>query len=568
MRRWKLIVIPIALIFFAGFLYAGEMLDNEALSKLPASELIKNGDSYYHRNHLDTAIGYYVILAGKYNRNMNESDKYLCALACRSVADIYYQKENYSQAFEFYMKAMRICEENGFGKLAAEAYKNMGNVYAALNDNMQAIQCYESGLDYARRYKDTLCEMKILMNLPGICSYDNRTEEAKVYYAQMMKFMGKNQFVEYFSYLNKALILTNEKKYREAIGCYEQAAAYAEREGFAPQYTGSVYGELAKLYRKMGQNDSALHYFHICADYSEENKLMYMLVESQQALAELYGKAGDSRQAMYYKNRYLTVNDSLFNANEFNKLRNSQFVYEMDKSYRKIASLTKESEDKELRIKTQRRVLIGVSAGLFVFIVMLLIVYIQKRKLHRAYKDLYSRNAEILLSEQNNRNLRIDYANKLAEEREKYALLKQKVDAAPSEEEEVEKETKQHSTDKLTDEQKEKILLAVNEVMENTEEFYDCDFSLERLAELVDSNSRYVSLVINESCNKNFRAFVNEYRIKEAQIRLMNTAEYGNYTIKAIAESVGYKSHTSFISIFKKVTGITPSIYQKIAKGE
>lgn len=205
MKRWKFFIVPIVLIFLAGFLYAGEMLDNEALSKLPASELIKSGDSYCQRNHLDTAIGYYVILAGKYNRNMNESDKYLCALACRSVADIYYQKENYSQAFEFYMKAMRICEENGFGKLAAEAYKNMGNVYAALNDNMQAIQCYESGLDYARRYKDTLCEMKILMNLPGICCYDNRTEEAKVYYGQMMEFMGKNRFVEYFSYLNKGL---------------------------------------------------------------------------------------------------------------------------------------------------------------------------------------------------------------------------------------------------------------------------------------------------------------------------------------------------------------------------
>ena len=565
MKRWKCFIGPVALIFIVGFLRAAEMLDNETLSRLPASELIKSGDSYYQRNHLDTAIGYYVILAGKYNRSMNESDKYLCALACRSVADIYYQKENYSQAFEFYMKAMRICEENGFGKLAAEAYKNMGNVYAALNDNMQAIQCYETGLDYSRRYKDTLCEMKILMNLPGICCYDSRTEEAKVYYAQMIEFMGKNKFVEYFSYLNKALILTNKKKYRAAISCYEKAASYAEREGFAPQYTGSVYGELAKLYRKMGQNDSALHYFHICADYSEENKLMYMLVESQQALAELYAKAGDTRQAMFYKNRYLTVNDSLFNANEFNKMRNSQFVYEMDKSYHKIASLTKESENKELKIKTQRRVLIGVSAGLFVFIVMLLIVYIQKQKLHRAYKDLYHRNAEILLSEQKNRNLRMEYANKLAEERKKYALLKQKLDSTPSAEE-TDKESKQHSTDKLTDEQKEKILLAVNDVMENTQEFYDCDFSLERLAELVDSNSRYVSLVINEYCNKNFRAFVNEYRIKKAQIRLMNTAQYGHYTIKAIAESVGYKSQTNFISIFKRVTGITPSIYQKIAK--
>ena len=123
------------------------------------------------------------------------------------------------------------------------------------------------------------------------------------------------------------------------------------------------------------------------------------------------------------------------------------------------------------------------------------------------------------------------------------------------------------AADKLTNEQKEKILLSVTDIMENTQEFYDCNFSLERLAELIESNSRYVSVVINETYNKNFRTFINEYRIKEAQLRLMNTALYGNYTIKAIAESVGFKSSTNFISAFKDVTGITPSIYQKIAQG-
>ena len=102
--------------------------------------------------------------------------------------------------------------------------------------------------------------------------------------------------------------------------------------------------------------------------------------------------------------------------------------------------------------------------------------------------------------------------------------------------------------------------------MENTEEICDCDFSLERLATSIGSNSRYVSQVINDTYGKNFRTFINEYRIRESQLRLLNTAEYGNYTIKAIAESVGYKSHTNFIIIFKKITGITPSMYQTIAK--
>lgn len=556
-------------------LHAADMLDYKALSELPAAELIKRADRYYEHNHLDTAIGYYIILAGKYNPDMSRPDTYLCALACRSIANIYYQQENYTQAFEFYMKALRICEENNFGKLVAKTYNNIGNIYGKFYDNQQGIECYVKGLGYARKYQDTIVEMKILMNLPGIYSYDNRPDDAWKYYRQMLKFAGKDKVVGYFSHFNKALIYTAEKKYPQAVDCYTKAARYAEAEKLGPVYMGGVYGELAKLYLKIGQRDSALHYFRIYTDYSQEHKLMYMLVEGLRALAQLYNHAGDTRQSSRYAIRYMNVNDSLFNENEFNKMKQSLFAYEMDKNYQKITILTQESHEKERQIRTQLRFLAGILAGMLVFGVLLVMVYAQKRKLDSAYKDLYHRNADILRSEQKNKSQRIEYAARLVEEQEKYALLEQMfvreqakppVAADPLKAEE-EKATRQHAADKLTDEQKERIQLAILDVMENTEEFYDCNFNLERMAELIESNSRYVSMVINETYNKNFRTFVNEYRIKEAQLRLMNTGRYGNYTIKAIAESVGFKSSTNFISAFKDATGITPSIYQKIAKG-
>ncbi|MBC8591991.1 tetratricopeptide repeat protein [Oscillospiraceae bacterium N12] len=579
MMNWKLFRFFLVLVCVASHLYAGDMLNYESLSGWPVSELIKHGDKYYEQNHLDTAIGYYIVLAGKYNAGMTKSDKYICTLACRSIANIYYQQENYAQAFEFYMKSLKISDENGFGELTVEAYKNLGNVYSVFTDNEQAIRCYEKGLKRAREYRDTINEVKFLINLSAICCYEKRTKDAWMYYNQMMKFVGNDKIVKYFSYFNKALIFNLQKQYNDAVSNYEKAVRYAERENLDPKYAGGVYGELAKLYRDMGKNDSALHYFHIYTDYSEKNKIMYMFVESLQTLAQLYAEIGDNRQSSYYKGRYMAVKDSLFNANEFNKMKNSQFVYEMDKNYQKIASLTEDSESKEQKIKIQFRILVGILAGMFVFVVLTIIVYLQKRKLNLAYKNLYYRNSELLQSEQRNREQRIESANKLIEERKRYALLEQKFNEISlnegsslqiKEEDQTREDriVKLHSSDKLTDEQKEKILMAIIGVMENTQEFCDCDFGLERLAERVGSNSRYVSIVINETYNKNFRAFISEYRIKEAQIRLMDTNRYGNYTIKAIAESVGYKSPTNFISAFKNITGITPSVYQKIAKGK
>ena len=50
--------------------------------------------------------------------------------------------------------------------------------------------------------------------------------------------------------------------------------------------------------------------------------------------------------------------------------------------------------------------------------------------------------------------------------------------------------------------------------------------------------------------------------------RLVDTETYGCYNIHGIAESVGYKSTSNFISAFKKVTGMTPSLYKKMAMEE
>jgi AraC-like DNA-binding protein len=63
----------------------------------------------------------------------------------------------------------------------------------------------------------------------------------------------------------------------------------------------------------------------------------------------------------------------------------------------------------------------------------------------------------------------------------------------------------------------------------------------------------------------NFKSYLNEFRIREASKRLADNDVYGNMTIKAISEGVGYNSVNNFIIAFKRIVGITPSAYQKMA---
>lgn len=171
----------------------------------------------------------------------------------------------------------------------------------------------------------------------------------------------------------------------------------------------------------------------------------------------------------------------------------------------------------------------------------------------------------MVVSEKYNKNLRLQYEQKISTLLNELSQYKDQ--EAGSTGKQIDNQTdSKYLTSKLNDKQKQALAENIRYIMENTDAFCKDDFTLEKLASMVNSNYKYVSQVINETYQKNFSNFINEYRIQEARIRLMDTTHYGNYTIQAIAESVGYKSQSTFINAFRKITGIPPSIYQKMAK--
>lgn len=121
---------------------------------------------------------------------------------------------------------------------------------------------------------------------------------------------------------------------------------------------------------------------------------------------------------------------------------------------------------------------------------------------------------------------------------------------------------------RMSGDMRNKLLDAIIDIMENTTEFCNYDFSLLRLSTLVGSNSKYVSMVINDNFQKSFKTYVNEYRIHLACLRMSDTENYGSFTLNAIAESVGFKSYSAFVDVFKKTVGITPSLYKEKLRKE
>ena len=151
--------------------------------------------------------------------------------------------------------------------------------------------------------------------------------------------------------------------------------------------------------------------------------------------------------------------------------------------------------------------------------------------------------------------------------REMYESQSEETPAQIAVDDDVDDETKSIKSNlNISKELRVQISQGINEVMENEEEICNSEFNIARLATLIGRNTRYVSQIINDEYGMNFRSLLNECRVKVAMKRISDNENYGLYTIKAISESVGYKSQANFIRVFTQYTGIKPSMYQKISK--
>ncbi|MEF3306132.1 helix-turn-helix domain-containing protein [Paenibacillus sp. GYB003] len=91
------------------------------------------------------------------------------------------------------------------------------------------------------------------------------------------------------------------------------------------------------------------------------------------------------------------------------------------------------------------------------------------------------------------------------------------------------------------------------------ESHYAEDLSLDTVADRMNMSSNYLSAYIKEKTGTNFSDHLNGIRIREAKDMLVRTS----LSIQEIGEKIGYRNVTSFIRMFKKITGLTPGDYRK-----
>jgi len=114
----------------------------------------------------------------------------------------------------------------------------------------------------------------------------------------------------------------------------------------------------------------------------------------------------------------------------------------------------------------------------------------------------------------------------------------------------------------LTKDRSQQYLQQLLDYMEKGKPHLDSKMNLSLLANRLEINPNYVSQIINDQLQQNFYDFINQYRVEEFKNRL-NAKTAARYTLLSHALASGFTSKSSFNEVFKRITGQTPSEFQK-----
>lgn len=428
-----------------------------------------------------------------------------------------------------------------------------------------------------------------LTNLITI-SLDKNTEISKELSVYKNRKTRNSIERRYTLILCNAYELYLQKRYKEAAETFEKAAAITDNRPLSYRGTMTAYNCAIAVYEKLGDAKKIKTTIFKALEIARKNKSYDYISCLYRDLSQMYFNNGDTVQGKNYEYLYLKQKEELMNNGQLSSVQNVKFMRELGKVNDQVRTLSEHRRLQNILLLTSAIVLCVI--GYLLFRLNKAYKNIQQKNLH-----LYNANLELLEREAKAKALRSRQIENKREsaKAEPPATTETKSETSsyttdntpgdtegnlkdntadinesnaenPANQEATSAEKTRYQGSNLPDDFLKALYSRILHTMETSEEIYSLGLNIDKFSELLNTRSRYVSQAINQEYGSNFNALLNDYRIKEACRRLNDNGKYANMTIGAIAESVGFKSRTSFCALFKSITGLSPSSYQKMAR--
>ncbi len=517
--------------------------------KISTEELMRRGQDYLqNKGWADSAMVCYSIVADRAQHNgLDSKEMYQIARALNNIGYIYaVYYYDYQKAYENVKRSMELSRQYGFNNNLAYAYLNMASIINSRNSLYAAEAFSSDALDNTRLAFDVAVKARewnvAVTSIYNMLDMMRNKSDFKLIEPDLVRFkkLQLTDSVEMWQCTRvfcKATEAYFSGQYATALEYYNQMEAKAQDVTTnRQQCIIKAMQQKAMVLAAMHRYQEAIDCLQQVAAITVKHGMQSELIDTYHALAQVYAALGNSQKADQYDYKYLKAKDELIHKSHAEKLEKSRFLDEMRRVNEQVEQIQANHE------RTHQLLLMMSLIAVIILIALVLLVR-SNIKQRNYIRHLYEKNVQLLDVKVADTPLTAQAGGEQEESAPKYQGL-------------------------LDQESKDRLFDQIKRVMDDMIIICKPDFSLQQLADQVGSNYKYVSQVLNECYGKSFKQVLNEQRVREA-CRMFNDAErYGNLTIEAIAANLGFNSRSNFTVTFKRITGISPSDFMKMAKGK
>ena len=512
---------------------------------LSNDSLLNMAKKYRQAKQSDSTLACYSIVANRLNAKSDLERKKQSVYAYTRMGQLYqFEYYNYQKAADCLMIAEQFAKEVADSSLLADVHHELGCLYLQYDSSHEGSDFSQSMSHFIQACRYVSPESKLSdIYMFNFVSTGLRFGLVDKTYTESQVYCEKHKEPNFVTYLCHAAWSVKDGNYKEAITWLDRSLAMVEGEhdSYHARLAAIILNIKSAWLDKMGHDAESLAVLDRYEAIVREYDFKEGIPDYYDRLYRFYDSRGNQAMAKNYRLKYFEAVDTLIGLTQLSYLEKASLVFDLQKA-------AEEARMKEIQHEHVMEILWLAIIVAIIFLALMVMLYLRNRQLNERNKALYKQSVEQLAM--------IDEARKQTSPVQPLPDLdtEESVEVEPAAMTDVDEGV-------LKD-----IYQRVKSVMETSTDIYDELFSLAKLHELVGSNTKYISRAIGQFAHSDFKALLSQYRIREACRRMNDVEKYGQYTIEAIAKSVGVTSRTSFIQNFKKQTGLTPSAYLKLAR--
>lgn len=460
---------------------------------------------------------------------------YFQAKSLMLSANLYRDAKDFKRALSYAEKAETIIEKTDDLNWQARISLFLAGQYRGVELYSQSKKYAQKALETGKRIKDTLTAHKIqglILQEMAYFEMDQKRYKKSNEYIQQSQLHFNNIIKEkdFFTADNEQMLGSNyyHLKNMEASLFHYEKALRLIKEVPENETTCYIYIGLANVYLEKKNLPKAKQYLDLAKKGSEKTENLELKKEVYSAEKQYYLQTENIDKLKITDQRKDTLEKKI----------ESKTRWFIDESYNNL--------DKKI-IKTEKK---SIQKNYFILAVLVLLIIILilyvRSKLQQ--KKNVERFREILKK-----------ANKKSKSENIISLSAEIITA---------RETEMATPPVMMTSETEQRLLAKLKKFEKSNLFNNKNISLSYLAGHFETNTKYLSYVINTYKKKDFNNYINELRINYIIEKLKNDPQYRNYKMASLADEVGFSSHSKFTTVFKKVTSLSPSLFIKYLQEE